>query len=49
MSQDWSVKRRGDVWNEYRDDVNYDLVKMSHEDITLRRRYDAFTTSSRPF
>ena len=22
--------------------VNYDVVKMSHEDITFRRRYDVF-------
>ena len=48
-SQDWSVTRRGNAWNESRDDVNYDLMKMLHEDVTFMRYYDVFTTSSQNF
>lgn len=36
MSQNWSVRLLGDIWNESCDDVNYDVVKMSHKDITLK-------------
>ena len=32
MSQKWSVRRREDAWNESCDDVNYNVVKTSHED-----------------
>ena len=37
------------VWKENLDDVNYDVTKMSHEEITARRCYDVFTTFTWPF
>ena len=46
-SQDWSVKRLWDVWNESCDDRKYDVVKTSHEAITSKSHYDVFTTSKR--
>ena len=43
-SQDWFIKHHEAIWNKNRGDVNCNVVKRSHEDITLRRRYDVFPT-----
>ena len=46
--QDWSGRRRWYVWCESHDDINYNVVKTSHEDITLKYHCNVSTASLGP-